>query len=59
MDDEKEGRHADEEQAFLPQPEVTDEQDATGIAWDKKYILSVLVNIGAAVGLVYQSNARL
>ncbi|KAI7360269.1 hypothetical protein KC320_g99 [Hortaea werneckii] len=53
MDDEKEGRHADKEQAFLPQPEVTDEQDATGIAWDKKYILSVLVNIGAAVGLVF------
>ncbi|KAI7074750.1 TPT-domain-containing protein [Hortaea werneckii] len=53
MGDEKESRHADEEQAFLPQPEATDEQDAIGIAWDKKYILSVLVNIGAAVGLVF------
>lgn len=59
MSDEKEIGHADEEQAFLPQPEVTDEQDATRISWDKKYILSVLVNIAAAVGLVYQSNVRI
>ncbi|KAI7306279.1 TPT-domain-containing protein [Hortaea werneckii] len=53
MSDKKESRHADEEQAFLPQPEAIDEQDTTRISWDKKYILSVLVNISAAVGLVF------
>lgn len=58
MSDEKERGHADEEQAFLPQPEATNEQGTTKIPWDKKYILSVFVNIAAAVGLVYESSIR-
>lgn len=50
---EEDDNNADEERAFLPEHDTATETSAsTTSKLDKWYILSVVINIGAAVGLV-------